>query len=121
MSKGANNKKGVVLIVDDEKVVRNIAVRLFEFLGYKTRSCASGSEALEVVVGDPTVGLVVLDYNMPGLNGMDTLALLRKTHPELPVLLSTGIDLDIDGPNVWLLRKPYHLETVESVLKEIPK
>jgi len=86
---------------------------------------AGGQEALDLLAGGLEVDLVILDHNMPGLSGSETLVRLRARHPGLPVLLSTGfLEAQVEAlaqatPGVWLLNKPYALGTIRQKLQDI--
>jgi len=82
---------GLVLVVDDEIVVRETARRALERAGFDVLSADSGRKAVELFrprAGD--VRLVLLDVTMPDASGVETFGELRNLEPELPILLSSG-------------------------------
>ncbi len=89
LEKGA----GLILVVDDDPAVRNVARQTLEMHGYQVAEAGDGSEALdEIRVRGPRIALVVLDATMPNMSGESTLRELRDLCPGLPVLLSSGYD-----------------------------
>lgn len=77
-----------VLVVDDQPDIRDLAVLVLQGAAYRAESCGSGDEALHRLAADP-YALVLLDINMPGLDGWETLRMIRA-EPEtrdLPVLM----------------------------------
>ena len=68
---------GKILIVDDDRDITQIIQLLLEGEGYDTAVAGSGEEALERL--DGTVGLIILDIMMEGLNGFDTCRLIRQS------------------------------------------
>jgi len=80
---------GTVLVVDDEDGVRESFHRLLE-TRFRVLTAPNGERAIELVQHeDPDV--VTLDLNMPGLNGVDTLARIRALSPDLAVIIVTGV------------------------------
>ncbi len=80
-----------VLVVDDELLVRNVAKRLLERLGYDVETAVDGVAAIERLdVDDPGIDLVIVDGNMPRLNGIETARRIHARHPALPMLFATG-------------------------------
>jgi PAS domain S-box-containing protein len=80
-----------ILVVDDESVVRNMARAALERAGYVVHTVSSGSAALQSIRDSPgPYSLVLLDFNMPGMNGEQTLDAIREIRPDLPVLISSG-------------------------------
>jgi DNA-binding response OmpR family regulator len=73
-----STKGKTVLIVDDEESLRELAAKLIERRGYGVLTAASGADALAVLKSGAPVDLVVLDVMMPGLDGLQTLAEIRK-------------------------------------------
>jgi len=86
------------LVVDDSRAVRMILAKTLKELGFEVREAANGREALEVIEAEKTaVTLVLADWNMPEINGLDLLKRLRQ-NPELSrlvvVMVTTETELD---------------------------
>lgn len=86
------------LVVDDSKAVRMILARTLQELGFEVREAANGREALEVIESEKNaVSLVLADWNMPEINGLELLKRLRQK-PELAslvvVMVTTETELD---------------------------
>lgn len=65
------------LVVDDSKAVRMILTRTVSSLGYTVTAAADGLEALEAMQAHPLVSLVLVDWNMPRMNGLGFVKALR--------------------------------------------
>src|SRR5580765_2671452 len=78
-----------ILVIDDEEVVREIFLRLLKAEGYQVDSCTSGEEGLRLA-HDREYVTVILDVMMNGLGGLGTLQELRKTDPDIPVIMVTA-------------------------------
>ncbi len=75
------------LVVDDSKAIRTILAKTLKELGFEVCEAANGREALEVIEAEKaTVQLVLLDWNMPEMNGLDLLKRLRQA-PEFASLV----------------------------------
>ena len=86
------------LVVDDSRAVRMILARTLKELGFEVREAANGREALEVIETEKNaVTLVLADWNMPEINGLELLKQLRQK-PELSslvvVMVTTETELD---------------------------
>jgi PAS domain S-box-containing protein len=80
-----------LLLVEDEELVRALLSRLLAGLGYDVRAAGSGAEALEVAAAlGRAPDLLVTDVVMPGMNGVDLAAALRRRHPGLQALFISG-------------------------------
>lgn len=109
-----------VLVVDDEEVVRALAIRVLERAGYRVLSASGGHDALALLEAHRgEVAAVLLDLCMPDLHGREVLARIRASDPGLPVVLSSGLDpseAGEGGDGVSFLQKPYRLgELLEAV------
>ena len=78
-----------VLVIDDEKVIRELMCEILERAGYETIGAGTADDAL-VLLTDNEIGLVVSDIVMPGLTGLELLGEVRARRPSLPVILVTG-------------------------------
>ena len=78
-----------ILLIDDEESIHLLYREEFEEEGYEVHSALSGEEALEkVALINPD--LVILDINMPGMNGIDVLRRLKELNSKMPVILSSA-------------------------------
>jgi CheY-like chemotaxis protein len=83
--------RGIVLVVDDEEIVRQAARNALERYGYQVIVAADGSEAVAVYQRERTgVSLVLLDLTMPVMGGEEALARLQQIDPAVRVLLTSG-------------------------------
>lgn len=111
-----------ILLVDDDDLIRASIPCMLETLGHRVESVGSGQEALDWIAGHPTVDLVILDQNMPGMCGLETLKRLRLSRPLLPVVLATGNLDSISGSllknDPWLrvIGKPFTRQEIEKAL-----
>jgi two-component system alkaline phosphatase synthesis response regulator PhoP len=113
-----------ILVVDDEAVVRRTLRALLERAGYAVLEAAHGLEALDLLDG---ADLVVLDWNMPQMDGLELLRHLREERPELPVLMLTAHDGEAErvqglrlGADDYLgkpLRNAEFLARIEALLR----
>ncbi len=115
-----------VLVVDDEPSVALVAVRFLECLGYQAISCTDPLKVGGLIRGsEPSFDAVVSDLTMPGMNGIALLAEIRKTHPVLPVLLSSGYSGNLtdlgarEAGFAGLLHKPYSLSAMGHAMASI--
>jgi len=119
-------RAGLLLLVDDEANLRETASKLFARLGYQVLCASSGPQAVQLLRARAgQVQGVVLDLAMPEMDGVETLAELRRIRPDLPVAISSGYaeidviqrfkDLHPDG----FIQKPYTLESLREVIDRI--
>ena len=86
-----------VLVIDDDATVAAVTRRVLERYGYRVSVRTSSAEALALVRKDPgAVDLVLTDYTMPELTGMDLARAVHQLRPDLPLLLTSGLG---DVPN----------------------
>jgi len=122
---GSSPRLSRVLLVDDDEDVRILMTRMLRKAGVaQARAVAGGQEALEALGAEPLPDLVVLDQNMPGLDGVQTLALIRGLYPDLPVLISSGQPgiqewPCFKQPNVAVISKPFTLGEVLDKLARL--
>ncbi len=81
--------QGTVLLVDDERSIRESLRMILEFEGYKVEEAASGSEAL-TRVAERAPDAVVLDIKMPEMDGLSVLSSFRERGYDMPVLIISG-------------------------------
>ena len=104
---------GTILIVEDEALVRMVAVQALEDAGLEVIEAASAAEALELLDGGVRADLLVTDVGLPGMNGRQLAEAVRARRPELGVLFMTGYAYDatlgtgILEPGCEVLQKPF--------------
>ncbi len=115
----------LVLVIDDDSALRAVTARLLTKLGYATAEARDGMEGLKLLQpGAAQVLLAVIDMEMPGWNGEQTLAALRQLAPELPAVLMSGYPLAAsridsgDGPPTVFLEKPFTLSGMRTAVEQ---
>jgi signal transduction histidine kinase len=114
-----------ILLVDDDELILAATPLGLTQMGHRVKVATSGPEALEMLEHGLAVDVVILDQNMPGLTGEETLARLRSLRPALPVLLSSGfLDPALEtrlAQDVWVrvLSKPYSLPDLARLLDSL--
>ncbi len=80
-----------ILSVDDSGTMRRIIGRAIQVLGHEMLEANNGLEALEILETHPEIALVILDVNMPGMDGMETLARIKQDPKTMaiPVMMLT--------------------------------
>ena len=80
-----------ILYLDDDESLVFLVERLLKRRGYRVAAYTQQEEALQALRADPAdFDLVVTDYNMPGMSGLDVARELRAIRPELPVVVTSG-------------------------------
>ncbi|MEN6437219.1 MAG: sigma-54 dependent transcriptional regulator [Syntrophobacter sp.] len=112
-----------ILIVDDDQGLVHFLSRFFSRHDYVVRSCSNGQRALEMVSEEP-FDLILLDYKMPAMNGLDTLREIRRVQVKTPVIvmtaygtMETAIEAMKLGAYDYLL-KPFDRRDLERVAKD---
>ena len=107
---------GLVIVVDDQKAIRDVLCRLLEQMGLETRSASSGAEALLILDQVPFPDLLITDLMMPGeINGQQLANEVRKRYIDLPMLMMSGytnsVELDVE-----FLHKPFTFEALRHAI-----
>ncbi len=115
---------GGVLLVDDEELVRTVAKRLLERIGFKVYAADSGRTGVEMLQRNLNdVRAVVLDVTMPDMKGEEVLRQLRMVKPGVPVVLMSGYDEQQatagfePGELAGFLQKPIDLKRLRDLMR----
>ncbi len=81
-----------ILIVDDDALINIGTADMIEDMGLRALEAYSGREALDILERGDAIDLLITDYSMPGMTGVELAARARQLRPSLPVLLATGYD-----------------------------
>ncbi|RJP73638.1 MAG: response regulator [Candidatus Zixiibacteriota bacterium] len=125
MAQDAN--KPVILLADDDDVIRNMGRDILHILGYQVILAGNGEETVSLYrQNSAKVDLILLDWHMPGLTGMEILEQLWAINPEVKVVLATGLGqpreietIRKSGHTVSLLQKPYLVKDLQSELSRL--
>jgi len=116
-------RRPVILVADDEAMVRDLLTILMQGEGYFVLSARDGHEGLELSRKYPgAIDLVITDVHMPRMNGTDLCGHLLEERPGIQVLLVSGADTrEIAGQNINLplLRKPFDPETLTATVQAL--
>lgn len=114
-----------ILVVDDERIQRDIAHRILTKLGYKVHTVDSGESAVTYLLGHP-VDLVLLDMLMdPGMNGHQTYKAINILYPNQKAIIASGFSESTEvkaalklGANLFI-KKPYSIEQLGHAVKQV--
>ncbi len=114
-----------ILLVDDDRHICILGRELLERLGYEVETAGGGEEVLARFRRDDFPDLVILDYNLPGMSGLEVLKFLKACHPGIKVLMTSGFfsrqemeQLKVAGASGFL-SKPFRSRAVKSLIEEI--
>jgi len=107
-----------ILIVDDESMIREIALQTLERLGYRVIAVSSPTDAMNLIQGGIAVDLVLTDLMMPGASGQSLIAELRAAAPTIRVVAMSGLDRREADPSLGVpfLLKPFSSRTLLETL-----
>ena len=113
-----------ILLVDDDILMLDTTKELLEVLGYIVTSATGSSEAIDLMKSI-RFDVVVTDYSMPGMNGVEMILKAKKILEGTPIILYTGwIDLitekQITGAGIdEIVRKPCRIAKLDSIIKKV--
>ncbi|MEO5822548.1 MAG: response regulator [Vicinamibacteraceae bacterium] len=117
---------GVILVADDEDLVRDVTETMLRQMGFEVVAVEDGREAVQAFSADPgRFDMVLLDLTMPVMTGAEALAAMRQVRPNVPVLIMSGYneqDTPLDGSGqqaTAFLHKPFSLLTLRNHMQEI--
>ena len=114
-------KKGSILVVDDEEIMRDVLETILSGAGYKVDLAKTGEEALEAYSRKP-YDVVLMDVSMPGIGGLTALEELIKTDDQAVVLMITAYATFDTAISAWekgatgIIRKPFQNEQILAMI-----
>jgi CheY-like chemotaxis protein len=115
----------LILVVDDESAVREVAVDTLKELGYRAIQATDGAEALKLLDQHPEIDLLLTDIVMPGMNGKVLVDHAKQKRPNLRVLYMTGYTRNAVVHNgtidagVHLIGKPFTIQELGDKVRSI--
>jgi CheY-like chemotaxis protein len=116
-----SGRSGLILLVEDNDEVGEFAEQLLVELGHQVRRVRSGLQALRLA-GQERFDAVFTDVVMPGMSGLELANRLAETHPDLPVILTTGYSDEIATSGAGgrpVVLKPYRPETLAAAIDQV--
>jgi signal transduction histidine kinase/CheY-like chemotaxis protein len=115
----------IILLADDELMLGDLLAELLETNGFSVIKVSSGKEVLRVLTEEIKVDLAIIDYNMPGISGIETIAEIRKLNLDIPIILSSG-SMWVEDESELLkyninsqIQKPYEFETMLATIQRL--
>jgi two-component system cell cycle sensor histidine kinase/response regulator CckA len=116
---------GIVLVADDEDVVREVACSMLKALGYTCLTACNGREAVDIFKErHADIRAVLLDLTMPELSGHEVFAEIRMISSDMPVIISSGYskgtettDFETDTGKTTFLQKPYQFSALKQTFR----
>jgi CheY-like chemotaxis protein len=116
------SNRPLILLVDDDPVVRLTLTRALTERGYEVRTAADGQGAITILNGLKTLpAIAITDLEMAGVNGEDLARVLARRYPELPVIFMTAYlaiyrTAYLPGP---ILEKPFRADQLCELIKSV--
>ncbi len=117
---------GTVLIADDEEAIRDITATLLERIGFRVIAAEDGEEVVEQYIEhSEEISVLLIDINMPRLNGLEAALRIRHINPKLPVLFMSGYPrrqiMDRLGkqPHTNFVKKPFQSQELADAIRGV--
>ena len=117
---------GIILLIDDEKMIIDVGQELLQELGYDVLTARSGRDAIEIYRRDAArIDLVIMDLIMPGMSGGEAYDHLKDINAHVKVLLSSGYSINGQAAKILdrgcdgFIQKPFNLNQLSEKIQEI--
>jgi DNA-binding NtrC family response regulator len=118
---------GILLIADDEALVRTSTRRYFKRLGFTVVVAEDGASTVAIVEEQaPEISVMILDLTMPNMSGLEAFEQIRALDPELPVILCSGysvedaqLDRSMLGGKTEFMQKPFDMDILTRLVNQL--
>ena len=121
-----------ILVVDDEPDLEHLILQKFRkkisSKEYEFQFARDGAEAIDIIVNNGSINLILTDINMPEMNGLDFIANVRKMSKDVPIVVLTNLGTSDDAENAikqgaydFLIKAEWKLDDVISKIRKILK
>ena len=117
-------RSGCVLVIDDDPDMRHVLRDFLQRSGYRVVEAATGEEGIFAAESE-RIDVVIVDKEMPGMNGLDVLSFFRHRRPRLPIIFITAFGGREDEDEsrrrgAWLyIEKPFRVSTVVDAVQSV--
>ncbi len=112
-----------VLIVEDEVLIRMSSAAMLEDAGFRILEAGSSAEALEMLLENKDIDVLMTDVRMPGeMDGLDLVALVHRVHPDIRAIVvsgNTSAEDACDAGAIGFLPKPYMAHSLVRAVKDL--
>ncbi len=110
----------VVLIVEDEAVIRMNIVQVVEDAGYEALQATNADEAVDILEFRDDICAVFTDIRMPGyMDGIRLAHVIRGRWPPIQLIIMSGLEVPDGAEFPWFIRKPYGNEQIIAALRQV--
>jgi CheY-like chemotaxis protein len=119
------NTAKVILLVEDDDVVRMLTVEVLEELDYRVLEAENGADAMAIINSDQHLDLLMSDIGLPGMSGQQLMAAAHQVRPTLPVLFASGYAAQdyqtgaAPGVKISTITKPFSLDLLRKTVAEM--
>ena len=118
-----SSRKQLVLVVEDEPILRMMAVDMVEDAGFEAIEASDAVEAVRILESRPDIRIVFTDIDMPrGMDGMRLAAAIRDRWPPIDIILTSGhyVEADVRMPaRSVFFQKPYRPDQVVAAMRRM--
>ena len=114
----------LILVIEDEELIREILENFLAKLGYRVHVAKDGREGIRLLNGDCKYDAVLTDIGMPGITGNDIVRHIRNSEsPHTPVLAITGLRTLDSQSNLFdmVIQKPFNLKKIQIALQSLTR
>jgi CheY-like chemotaxis protein len=111
----------IILVVEDDDIVRMLIVDVLEELEFKVLEAGDGEDALEILKDSTKlIDLMMTDMGLPGMDGKELASEARKLRPSLPILFASGYAESLDIPQgMQVIGKPFSIDQLRDKVKSV--
>ncbi len=127
LATGLETQDGILLIADDEALVRTATRRFFKRQGFTVLEAEDGTDAVSTVeerMGE--IAILILDLTMPNMDGLTAFKQIRSLDPELPVILCSGycvedapLDREMLSGKTAFRQKPFNMDDLTRLVNRL--
>ena len=112
----------LVLLIDDEDIIRLTTGEILEELGFEVITASSGNEALDILkAGKENISLIILDMTLPDYSGIELFNEIKKITGDVKFLLTSGYRQDMTGAasELTFIQKPYTISELSDSINKL--
>ncbi|MET1079454.1 MAG: response regulator [Pseudomonas sp.] len=119
----STSDRKIILLVEDDEVVRMLTAEVLEELGYQVHEAEDATQALPLLESDQPLDLLMTDISLPGMSGRELMEKARQLRPDLPVLFASGYAEEDHGSarpsKVATITKPFSLDLLRTKVRSM--